>query len=126
MWAGVRVSPGVQTFFKENVMKIKVNCNNNVIDVPEPYLEVRDRRLYNNVTKQYEGHDGELASFILKHEDGKVYEHRGTIDGYTCSGRVKFRGNDTVYTGITNLSLERISVVIGQEVDAVEYSLVFS
>ena len=107
-------------------MKIKVNCSENVIDVPEPYLEVKDRRLYNSVTKQYEGLDGDLGSFVLKHDDGKVYEHRGTIDGYTCSGRVKFRGSDTVYTGITNLRLERISVIIGQEIESVEYSLVFS
>jgi hypothetical protein len=54
-----------------------------------------------------------------------MYEHRGTIDGYTCSGRVKFRGNDTVYEGITNLRIEHISVIIGHEDSVVEYSLVF-
>ena len=106
-------------------MRIKVNSSTNVFDVSEEHLEVKGNWLYNTVTKSFEGLDGDLASFILKHDNGKMYEHRGTIDGYTCSGRVKFRGNDTVYEGITNLKIEHISVIIGHEDSVVEYSLVF-
>ena len=106
-------------------MKIKVNSSTNVFEVPEEHLEVKGRWLYNTVTKSFEGLDGDLGVFILKHDNGKMYEHRGTIDGYTCSGRVKFRGNDTVYEGITNLRIEHISVIIGHEDSVVEYSLVF-
>ena len=107
-------------------MKIKVNDSTNVINLAEDFLEVKNKRLYNNVTKRYEGIDGDLGSFTCRHNDGKTYIHSGTIDGYTCSGRVKFRGSDTVYYEIPNLKIEHISVIVGQEADAKEYSLVFA
>jgi len=106
-------------------MKIKINSSTNIVNVPEPFLEVKDKRLYNTVTKQYEGLDGDIATFLMKHEDGKTYEHRGTIDGYTCSGRIKFRGNDTVYTNVSGIHIDHVSVIVGQEDDAVEYFLKF-
>jgi hypothetical protein len=107
-------------------MKIKINSSTNVIEVSEPYLEVKDKRLYNTVSKRYEGLDGDIASFIMKHDNGKMYEHRGTIEGYTCSGRIKFRGNDTVYEGVTGLHIDHVSVITSKEDNVVEYSLVFS
>ena len=113
-------------FQKINVMRIKVNDSANVINVGEDFLEVKNKRLYNNVTKRFEGLDGDVGSFTCKHDDGNTYVHRGTIDGYTCSGTVKFRGSDTIYRDVSDLRIEHISVIVDQEMDAKEYSLIFS
>ena len=106
-------------------MKLKINGGDTVIDVVENHLEVKDKRLYNTVTKKYEGIDGDLATFIIKHENGKMYEHRGTVDGYTCSGHIKFRGDDKVYDGVPNIRIDHVSVVTDFEPTVVECSVTF-
>jgi hypothetical protein len=53
--------------------------------------------LFNTVTKQYEGVDGDRVTFHITRENGGQSWLSGIVDGYTCNRRVKLRGSDRLY-----------------------------
>lgn len=77
-------------------MKIEIN-NSKVLDIKEEHLIIKNNKLYNNVTKQYEGVDGDRVTFYVKAASGAKCWTTGTIDGYTCDRIVKIRGVEQPY-----------------------------
>ena len=87
-------------------MQIKVN-NEYIIDIADDEdLTIVNKRLYNKKTKSYEGIDGDIVSFI---SNNRIY--KGTVDGYTHGGKVKFRGVDTIYTDVQDKRVDHVSVI---------------
>lgn len=78
-------------------MKIEVN-KNLVLDIKEEHLIIKNNKLYNNVTKQYEAIDGDIVTFYAATSNGGKSWARGYVEGYTCDKRIKLRGVDKTYT----------------------------
>ena len=91
-------------------MVIKVNTDIE-INITETYLIVKDKKLYNTITKKYEGVEGDIVSFDYIKEDGKKGGYKGYVDGYTNGEKVKIRGINQVFTQIGDKSVEHISSV---------------
>ena len=91
-------------------MVIKVNTDIE-INITETYLIVKDKKLYNTITKKYEGVEGDIVSFDYIKEDGKKSGYKGYVDGYTNGENVKIRGINQIFTQIGNKSVEHISNV---------------
>ena len=91
-------------------MIIKVNSDIE-INIAEAYLIVKDKKLYNTITKKYEGVEGDIVSFGFIKEDGKKGNYKGYVDGYTNGEKVKIRGINQVFTQIGEKSIEHISSV---------------
>lgn len=72
-------------------MKIQVN-GGEIVNVTENNLVVRDEKLFNLDTKQFEGVDGDLVEI---RQPGII--RRGSVDGYTNGKAIKFRGQDFVH-----------------------------
>lgn len=77
-------------------MKIEIN-NSTVLDIKEDYLIIKNNRLFNTTTKQFEGVDGDIVTFYVKTSSGGKSWTRGTVDGYTCGRSIKLRGVKTPY-----------------------------
>jgi hypothetical protein len=91
-------------------MVIKVNTDIE-INVTETYLIVRDKKLYNTITKKYEGVEGDIVTFDYIKEDGRKGGYKGYVDGYTNGEKVKIRGINQVFTQIGSKNVEHISSV---------------
>jgi len=91
-------------------MIIKVNTDIE-INITETYLIVKDKKLYNTITKKYEGVEGDIVSFDYIKKDGKKSGYKGYVDGYTNGEKVKIRGINQVFTQIGNKSVEHISSI---------------
>ncbi len=72
------------------------NCK--VINVVEKCLIVKDKRLYNTVTKQFEGVEGDGVTICYLNAVGEKCWVSGTVEGYTCNRRVKLRGNPCLFS----------------------------
>ena len=90
-------------------MRIEIN-NDKYLEVNEENLIVKDKRLYNKDTKQFEGVNADIVSFELN-ENGKDVTWRGTVDGYTNGSTIKLRGIDKPFKNAKNVKVEHISVV---------------
>lgn len=90
-------------------MHIIVNCTKH-IEIEDPSIIVKDKRLYNKRFNSYEGVDGDYVSFEIKNDNGTVMSIMGTVDGYTNGSYVKIRGVDTPYN-VSKKSIQKISVV---------------
>ena len=80
-------------------MKIEVN-KNLVLDIKEEHLIIKNNKLYNTITKQVEGVDGDIVTFPILNEKGTKTLVRGTVDGYTCGNMVKLRGVEKPYSAL--------------------------
>lgn len=90
-------------------MIIKIN-NDKAINVIEPNLCIKDKYLYNTETKQREGVDGDIISFMRK-EGSSSIATRGSVDGYTCGNRVKLRGLEKVFENVSDIKIEHLSTI---------------
>lgn len=77
-------------------MKIEIN-NSNILDIAEEHLVIKNNRLYNNATKQYEGIEGDRVTFYTRTASGAKCFTSGTVDGYTCGRKVKLLGVSKAY-----------------------------
>lgn len=91
-------------------MKIKVN-GDYVFDIKEDYLMIKDKKLFNTNTKQYEGVEGDIVSFKYKTNSGEIKGYRGYVDGYTNGVSVKIRGINITYTNLVEQKIEHVSTV---------------
>ena len=78
-------------------MRIEVN-NNKVLEITDKCLTIENGRLFNTITKQYEGVDGDRVTFYITTGPTSKCWISGTVDGYTCHRRVKVRGHSEYYT----------------------------
>lgn len=92
-----------------NVMHVIVNCTKH-IEIEDPDIIVKDKRLYNKRLDCYEGVDGDYVSFDVKLDNGSIMRIRGTVDGYTNGPYVKLRGRDIPYNAPKKI-VQKISVV---------------
>ena len=89
-------------------MKIKVN-GDKILNVTEKSLTVKDGRLYNTLTKNYEGVDGDAVTFDISiNGNGRVI--MGTVQGYTCGEHIIIRPCQE-YNDIKERKIEHISSV---------------
>lgn len=90
---------------------LKVN-NETEIAVREPHLTVRDNRLYNTRTNEFEGMDGDRVEFTRKDEQG-TWLVTGIVKGYTTEDSIPIRGVETPYKPMegTKKTVEHISSV---------------
>lgn len=72
-------------------MKIVIN-NSKTINIPEASLIVKNNRLFNIMTNEYEGLHGDKITFCALGNNGKKYWASGKVDGYTCNRRIKLQG----------------------------------
>ena len=77
-------------------MKIVIN-NSKTINVIEQCLVVKNNKLFNTMTNQYEGIDGDSIEFITTDSSGEQCVIRGIVKGYTCNRRIELRGVHAVY-----------------------------
>lgn len=77
-------------------MKIEIN-RSTVLDIKEDCLIIKNNRLFNTTTKQFEGVDGDIVTFYITSKTGGKCWTRGTVDGYTCGRRIKVRGVEQPY-----------------------------
>ena len=89
-------------------MYIIVNCSIR-IEVTEPNIIVKDKRLYNTKLDCYEGVDGDYVSFDVEN-NGRIMTVSGTVDGYTNGRYVKIRGVEEPYD-VPRKSIQRVSSV---------------
>lgn len=92
-----------------NVMHVIVNCTKH-IEIEDPDIIVKDKRLYNKRFDYYEGVDGDYVSFDVKLDNGSIMTIGGTVDGYTNGPYVKLRGRDIPYNAPKKI-VQKISVV---------------
>lgn len=95
-------------------MLIKIN-NETEIKIIEPNLVVKNKRLYNTETKQYEGVDGDIVIFSYVNENGLKCGFKGYVEGYTNGKTVKVRGVDKVFNQIGNKTIDHVSIVTNFE-----------
>ena len=88
--------------------------NEKVLTVNESFLVVKDKKLYNTKTKEYEGVDGDIVSFE-RNNGHRVIITRGTVDGYTCGNNIKLNGVSEPFTDCKKIHYEHISVVTLKE-----------
>lgn len=77
-------------------MLIRLN-NGRVLNVLDKCLIVKNGKLYNVVTKQYEGVDGDDVNFCIPTTSGGKCWVFGVVDGYTCNRRIVMKGSKTPY-----------------------------
>lgn len=88
----------------------KIKVNGNVYEVIEEELTVKDRKLYNTKTKEYEGVEADIVEIQFE-RDGKPCGLRGTVGGYTCGSYVRIRP-DYEYDNVKSKKIEHISPVV--------------
>lgn len=91
-------------------MTIIVN-NEKTFDVNENCLVVKNNKLYNKTTKEYEGVDGDIVSFERMSDKHTIIITKGTVDGYTCGKHIKMKGIDKPFTDCERIRYEHVSVV---------------
>lgn len=89
-------------------MKIKVN-GDKILNVTDKSLTVKDGRLYNTETRNYEGVDGDAVTFNIS-INGNDLVIMGTVHGYTCGGHIIIRPNEEFHD-IKERKIEHISSV---------------
>ena len=91
-------------------MTIEINREEK-LEIKEDYLVVKDKKLYNTKTKEFEGIDGDIVEFNVMAKDGKESGYRGYVDGYTTDKFVKIRGVEKVHTNVMPKKIEHISII---------------
>lgn len=84
---------------KENVMKIVIN-NSKTINIIDQCLVVKNNKLFNIMTNQYEGIDGDLIEFITLDSKGEQTVVTGVVKGYTCNRRIELKGVNCLYATV--------------------------
>ena len=77
-------------------MLIRLN-NGRILNVVDKCHIVKNGKLYNVVTKEYEGVEGDEVSFCVSTTSGGICWVFGTVEGYTCSRRIVMKGSKTPY-----------------------------
>lgn len=90
-------------------MNILVN-GEYTFEVPNTLI-VKDKKLYNTETKEFEGVEGDIVA-IVEEVDGKLKRViRGSVDGFTFGSRAKLRGLDKVYEHVKAKEIDHVSTV---------------
>lgn len=77
-------------------MTIEIN-ENVVLTVFEKCLIVKDGKLFNTNTNEFEAIEGDKVRFCFVNDFGIDCWICGTVDGYTCSRRIKLKGVRELY-----------------------------
>lgn len=77
-------------------MKIEIN-NSIVFDVYEKCLIVKNGKLYNTNTNEYEAIEGDKITFCSSTNTNSETWIHGTVENYTCNRRVKLKGICELY-----------------------------
>lgn len=97
-------------------MKIIVN-GDYTFEVPNTLI-VKDKKLYNTETKEYEGVEGDIVA-LVEEVDGKLKRVvRGSVDGFTHGSYAKIRGVDTPYKNVKAKEIDHVSTV--KEADSLD------
>ena len=116
---GFESHPLYDNFIYLEFMKIQID-NSTILDIVEDYLIIKNNKLYNNNTKQYEGVEGDRVTFIVTKPSGTKCQTSGIVDGYTCGRRVKIRGVEQPYDADENCEkvIETLSRITDTDCDS--------
>ena len=109
----VRFLPGVLTLLVKE-MKILVS-NGFEIEINEEHLVVKDNKLYNTETNNYEGVEGDCVTFTTFLPSGHSVQTRGVVNGYTDGDVVKIRGVKLPYVHVMDKMVEHTYTVTSLE-----------
>ena len=77
-------------------MTIEIN-NSKTVNVAEYSLIVRDKKLFNIVTNEFEAIDGDKITFCALDIHNHKFWVSGTVDGYTCNRRIKLKNVNELF-----------------------------
>jgi len=101
-------------------MQIEIN-NSKTINVVEQTLIVKNNKLFNVITNTYEAIDGDKIEFCTFDSKGNRFWMSGTVDGYTCSRRIKLKGVSDLYAcvdAINKIITHKSTITNSDYVDA--------
>lgn len=93
-------------------MVIEIN-KNLILNVFEQCLVVKDGKLFNTNTNEYEAIEGDKVKFCFTNYFGVDCWVSGTVDGYTCNRRIKLKGVHDLYAikHGTKKTIKHLSVI---------------
>ena len=93
-------------------MIIEIN-NCLVLNVFEKCLIIKNGRLFNTNTNEYEAIEGDKITFCASTTSNSDCWVSGTVDGYTCNRRIKLRGVRELYASKmgTKKTIEHLSKI---------------
>lgn len=93
-------------------MKIVIN-NSKTIDIVEACLVVKNNKLFNIMTNEYEGIDGDSIEFVTLDNNGEQSVVKGIVKNYTCNRRIELKDVNCLYATVngTGKSITHISSI---------------
>ena len=93
-------------------MKIVIN-NSKTIDIVEECLVVKNNKLFNIMTNEYEGIDGDSIEFVTLDNNGEQSVVKGIVKNYTCNRRIELKDANCLYSTVsgTGKSITHISSI---------------
>ena len=93
-------------------MEIVIN-NSKLFRIAEKCLVVKNNKLFNVATNEYEAIDGDSIEFITLDRRGEQCVIKGIVKGYTCNRRVELKGSNCLYATVngTGKNITHMSVI---------------
>ena len=93
-------------------MRVEIN-NSKVLNIVEQCLIIKNNKLFNASTEEYEAIDGDRIVFSIIDSKGERHWVEGIVDGYTCHRRIKLKGHTDLYAASENCGkvIERNSTI---------------
>jgi hypothetical protein len=85
--------------------------NGTLLNIEEENIVVKDKKLYNTKTKQFEGVDGDRVYFTTFLSGGTKCITSGNVEGYTNEKRIKLRGALKTYENFRDVNVEHFHSV---------------
>ena len=84
-------------------MKIVIN-NSKTVYIIEACLVVKNKKLFNIMTNEYEAIDGDSIEFITLDKNGEQTVMSGTVKNYTCNRRIELKDANCLYATVNGTS----------------------
>ena len=85
--------------------------NGVLVSIKEDHFVVKDKKLYNAKTKQFEGVDGDRVYFTTFLCGGTKCITSGNVDEYTNEERIKLKGVKKTYENFRDVNIEHFHSV---------------
>ena len=83
-------------------MQIEIN-HDKTITILEPNLVIRNGKLFNTDTNEYEAINGDKVEFSTTDCKGNHFWISGIVQGYTCNRRIQLKGSAELYACDSNV-----------------------
>ena len=102
-------------------MTIEIN-NSKTVNVAEYSLIVRDKKLFNIVTNEFEAIDGDKITFCALDIHNHKFWISGTVEGYTCNRRIKLKNVNELFACAigTRKTIVHNSIITNSDFEPIE------